>query len=291
MKYVEIGHKIWEYVNESAEANAKRLVIMASMHGDEPAGLAAIEFIKNWNLEVSKDIHSIKLIIGNPIALERNVRAVDIDLNRLWNEQENHDTNTVEYRRYLELRPFLFQPNTVLLDLHTTSAEHYPFVIVDHISDKLARAMIYHFPVRFISYNWSNFIGKKTATGGLFEYDPGAMAFTYELGQHLSSEAEEQGVQAVRAFINFYNTAHIPEERENSQVWLKVIQQFSLPEMEWKWHKVERGPFKISTGELLGYVDGIEYRAPVDGYLVMPNQKISKVNTDIGFFAVEGEKE
>lgn len=284
MEFKKVARDIFEHENPQADTNAKRLVVMASMHGNEPAGLSAFEYLKNTKIELSEGVKSVTLITGNPDALKQNVRAIDVDLNRVWNEQEDHDTTTIEYKRYLEIRPILFRAHTVLLDLHTTSSEHEPFIILDHPPTEEMIDFVSHMPSEFITYNWLGFIGRKTVSGGLQSYDSNTLSFAYELGQHASEVAKENAVLAVDAFLAYYNNSS-PKKNSN-QKWLKVIQQLDLPDAKWEWVKDEKGPFPISVGEQIGVVDGVAYHAPVDGFLIMPNKLFSRVNPDVCFFAV-----
>lgn len=284
--FTEVKEKIWECENQHAEADARRLVIMGGVHGDEPAGVAALEYVKTLKQDLPKHIRSLTLIVGNPKALEKGVRGIDADLNRLWNDEEDHDTTSLEYKRHLEIRSVLFRPSTVLFDIHTTSAEHHPFVILDHTPDQETYDAIHALPATFVTWNWSEFIGKKTISGGLHTYGNNCVSLTCEMGQHDSPQSVENAIQAVSAFLDFYFSGEKPSQKK-PQRWLKVLQQFSLREMNWEWEKEEVGPYEIKAGEVIGYVDGIKYYAPVNGFLLMPNKKFSQTNPDVCFFAVE----
>ena len=52
--------------------------VVGLIHGDEPCGKEAIERFKDSNYEVEK---SVKLILVNEKAAEKNVRYIDCDLN------------------------------------------------------------------------------------------------------------------------------------------------------------------------------------------------------------------
>ena len=203
MNFTEIGEQIWEIRNPNGKPDGKRIAIVAALHGDEPAGLASFEYLKNTNLNLNSSIHSIVLITGNIEALKVGKRALQLDLNRVWNENENHDTNTIEYRRYLEMRPALFRPNTVMLDLHTASAAHMPFAILDAPPTEEMIAALSYLPIEYVTYNWREFIGKRTISGGLHGYDQDALAIGYESGQHASPDSKTNAIDAVKALIDF----------------------------------------------------------------------------------------
>jgi predicted deacylase len=99
------------------------LVIVGGVHGDEPCGVRAIE----WLLETQPDVaRPVRLIVANELALEAGVRFLDADLNRSFayvSEGTAHEASLAE-RLKREI-----QGKTVL-SVHSTQSTHDPFAIV-----------------------------------------------------------------------------------------------------------------------------------------------------------------
>lgn len=172
------------------------VVVIAGVHGNEPAGIYAILDLLDSLKEAQPDFRG-KLIglAGNLAALKNNVRFIDRDLNRMWN-RENIETafkpslsngskprcaeldevralyDEIKGIMERETGPFYF------IDLHTTSSVSPPFIPFD---DTLSnRAFVEHFPLPKIL--------------GIEEFLPGTIlsymthynvvAIGYEAGQH-----------------------------------------------------------------------------------------------------------
>ena len=113
------------------------LIVMAAMHGNEPAGVKALEYlfkmlevepITNHNFQFRGEILGL---IGNLKAFERNQRFIDHDLNRIWIETPTSWGREInELTEKLEIIELINDKLTnsnhrdvILLDLHTTSSD------------------------------------------------------------------------------------------------------------------------------------------------------------------------
>jgi predicted deacylase len=100
------------------------LAIVGGIHGDEPCGRYAVEQL----LEESPDVRRpVALIIANERALERGVRYVEEDLNRVFPgdpDGESHESR-LAHRLVQELR------DCTVFSLHSTQSYAAPFALVD----------------------------------------------------------------------------------------------------------------------------------------------------------------
>ena len=122
------------------------LICMAGMHGNEPAGILALESIterlSSGNYPMKGSFIAIR---GNMNALRLTNRFVDEDLNRIWKLDEMEiltgnrkgelpwSCEREEQSELFELLAPMFaipKSATFLMDLHTTSAASAPFVIM-----------------------------------------------------------------------------------------------------------------------------------------------------------------
>lgn len=117
------------------------LVVTAGLHGNEHAGIEACEQLLD-HLGGKHVFGEVHLIAGNLKALEKSVRCIDTDLNRVWDierverdlEQgplheeigaeadEMHELNQLIHRLMKE------RSDIVFIDLHTTSSQTVPFI-------------------------------------------------------------------------------------------------------------------------------------------------------------------
>ncbi len=115
------------------------LVVIGGLHGNEPAGVAAIERVMADLERLRPPIRGRVIAMrGNRRALQRNVRFIDRDLNRGWDTPSvarvlDGDLRTVEDEEQRELL-LAFAPHiegakrpVMFLDLHSTSGPAVPF--------------------------------------------------------------------------------------------------------------------------------------------------------------------
>ena len=175
------------------------LVCVGGVHGNEPAGVRALENVlrelRGGSAPASRG--TFVALAGNPGALEASVRFRDRDLNRQWTDprtQELRGDGSVrpelgpegrEQKRLLDILEETLEEDrrgpAYLVDLHTTSSESPPFGIVGRREPcrRFSRA----FPIPHVR--------------GLERHLPGMLAdwacrrgfasFTAEAGQHGAS--------------------------------------------------------------------------------------------------------
>lgn len=149
---------ICEYVNTDLEKPV--VVFFAGIHGNEPSGVNALKTLNNeWK---SSELNgSSYAIYGNKWALKEGVRFHAEDLNRMWTSDRiaelagdqwkptNNDEK--EQRAIWDLvKTILDRHNGPIyfIDLHTTSGETKPFVVMN--DSLLNRAFTMHFPLPVI---------------------------------------------------------------------------------------------------------------------------------------------
>lgn len=126
------------------------VVILGGVHGDETCGVVAIDSLRKLRIKKGKLI----LIYGNPLAIERGVRFVDENLNRLF--CQDHDLSekvkrSYEYRRSRQILPYLDTADYVL-DLHASfTPASKPFIICE----QNAREYVQYLPQSLICYGFT----------------------------------------------------------------------------------------------------------------------------------------
>lgn len=172
------------------------VIVTAGIHGNEPAGVEAATRVLERLAEARPQARGeLIALAGNLVALSRNERFIDKDLNRIWTP-ENVEAliarkvdGAVEDRQQRELLEILgrlldgARGTVIFLDLHTSSAAGPPFLT---IGDTLRnRAFALRFPLPVI-------LGlEEQVDGALLEYmnNFGAITMGVEGGHHESGES------------------------------------------------------------------------------------------------------
>lgn len=100
------------------------LAILGGIHGDEPCGVQAIETLLDADPDVERPV---KCIIANERALERNVRYVEADMNRVFPGDSTAET----YERRLAAALLEELRGCTTLSMHSTQSYSEPFAIVE----------------------------------------------------------------------------------------------------------------------------------------------------------------
>lgn len=103
-------------------AGRPSVAIVGAIHGDEPCGATAIERLLDDDPPVRKPV---KLVIANDEALEQDVRYVDADLNRAFDDSVPEDA----HERALAAQLATELEGTTVLSIHSTQSYPYPFAI------------------------------------------------------------------------------------------------------------------------------------------------------------------
>jgi predicted deacylase len=179
------------------------ILFFAGIHGNEPAGVLALEkALGDLESQKEKIAGTIYGIIGNRNALSLNKRYIDVDLNRIWislyMDKLEYNPNLLEEEKemneLLQLIHPIIENATVpvyFIDFHTTSSKSYPFIT---INDALInRKFAMKFPVPIV-------LGiEEYLEGPMLSYinQKGYVALGFEAGQHL----DENSVKNTVSFI------------------------------------------------------------------------------------------
>jgi succinylglutamate desuccinylase len=181
-----------------------RLVCVAGLHGNEPAGVAALERVFAALANVAEPLAGgIAGFAGHLGALAAGRRYLDRDLNRMWREptlaavrsgerhtREDHELAALDAALAAELASAAPR-RAFLLDLHTTSGAGPPFAILD---DSLPnRRFALAFPVPLVLGLEEELVG--TLVFGLSAR--GVTSLAFEGGRHDDPAAVDRCEAAV----------------------------------------------------------------------------------------------
>lgn len=253
-----------------------RLLVTAAVHGNEKCGTKAImRLLAQMDKgEIMLKKGTVRFIpICNPAAYEKNVRFVEVNLNRII---DRHDTPKNDEEHFAtQIVPHI-EWCTHLFDIHSYRADDIPFVFVDGEGEKdffvgaqtNCRHMVKnHMAMVKKAGKAENF--KSVKTCGLLN---NKICATLECGQHDSPHAPERAYQSL---INLLTAlGMIDEGREKyTQDWVsctaEVIAYKKKPgHLVKKWANFE----PVKKGDIIArYDDGEEEISPCDGVIYLPN--------------------
>ncbi len=184
--------------NITSDTPGPTMVFFGGIHGNEPAGVLALEQVLRVFMrgEVGLKCGSLIAMRGNPPALMRKERFLDHDLNRLWRKHrmagilENPGSDRSSEEEQLAIlhqgvHEILsgYEPPFYFFDLHTTSSRSLPFITIN--DSLINRRFSVHFPVPVI-------LGiEEYLDGPLLSYinELGYLALGFEAGQHDDPQA------------------------------------------------------------------------------------------------------
>lgn len=290
------------------------LIVFGGMHGNEPAGIRAIEMmakmlivepITNPEFEYNG---SFLGLIGNLQAYKKNQRFITQDLNRSFTRKnieivENHSEHELK-DELLEIKQILnvvrstideIKPEkVVVLDLHTTSSYGGIFTITTDDPESLRIAVELHAPVIKGMLN-----GIKGTTLHYFieeNFNVDMTPVTFESGQHDETLSINRAIAAITNCMRTIGSVS-PEHVENQHDKLLIEHSKDLPKVSEliSKHNINEGDNftmcpnyknfqKIRSGEIIAKDNDGPIEAPEDALLLMP---LYQSQGEDGFFLIK----
>lgn len=257
---------------------------IGGMHGNEPAGVFALQDV----------LHSLRTrrlpfrgrllaLTGNCAALARGCRYIDEDFNRLWvserlegmgkpcAEPTSEEQEQQELLAAIETALAQREGPAVFLDLHTTSAEGQPFVVIG--DSLLNRRFAFGLQAPVI-------LGlEEQLEGTLLNYlsEQGHVVIGFEGGQHASPDAVQNHTAAIWSVLTTSGCLRPQDAPKKTQA-----EQPICPVVEIRYHHlIQAGDdfamepgftnFQpVRRGQLLAHDRHGQIRAQESGQILMP---------------------
>ncbi len=276
------------------------VVVFGGIHGNEDAGVKALEIICNHinknDIRLNGNFYAIK---GNLKALAKDERFIDLDLNRLWTDElvsaivESKLAKFSESDELVDLRKILIhlfkyhEGPFYFLDIHTTSAFSVPFIT---ISDSLNNR-------RFASkFKIATVLGiEEFLEGPLLTYlnEFGHVSLGFEAGQHDEESSVVNSVDFIWKSLHLSKSITTKEykafkHRELIKYpiskFFHIVYKYTIQDKENFVMKRGYSNFKrIKKGVHLALSNGASVKSPRNGLIFMPLYQ--KQGND-GFFII-----
>lgn len=278
------------------------IIFFGGIHGNEIAGVQALNIVSQQLRQVKGSFKgNFYALAGNLKALKAGKRYISHDLNRIWfpvcRIPVSERANVPEYHEKIELLKAILkilenQRPTILIDLHTTSAQSIPFV---SISDTLKnRRITQSIPTPLV-------LGlEELLDGPMFSFysEQGLPTILFEGGQHESPASIQNHVAFIWWILNklgCLKKKQIPEFHKYVEI-LKInsLNEDRIFELKYR-YIIENGEqFKmkegfanfepIKKGQTLAKNQKGKILAPLSGRIFLPLYQPQGID---GFFIIK----
>lgn len=278
-----------------AERPGPHVMISAIVHGNEPAGAVAIDWLMREKVRPTRG--TMTLAFMNVEAYQRfdprdpnSTRWVDEDFNRVWADDVlKGDRDSVELRRARQVQPIVAAAD-FLLDIHTMQHLAPPVMMAGWLDKGVALARTVAVPELIIA-DRGHASGLRMRDHGAFA-DPGAKnaSVLIECGQHWEASS---GTLAVESTIRFLHGLEMidaavaknsgfdgPAAPQAHWIVQKAVtienEQFTFAQ------KFTGGEILPQAGTLLGHDGETAVHTPFDDcLLIMPSKRLWKGQTAV----------
>ncbi len=268
------------------------VVVLGGIHGNEPSGTRAaprvLQHLEENRLPLRGELVVLR---GNLAALAAGRRYIDLDLNRLWTTERiaslrnggpatpsSEGREQIEILEQLEAVASRNDGPLVVMDLHTTSSEGPPFIVMSDTlrNRRLALAML-----------GTVFLGlEESVDGTLLEFltERGHTAVVVEGGQHedpASERVHEAAVWMGLVASGALRAGDLPDLGDHRAVMREATR--GLPrfvELRQRWDVADEDRFRmepgyhgfqrVGRGEVVAQDRNGPIRFPESGRIVMP---------------------
>lgn len=284
------------------------VVAIGGMHGNEPAGVEALEqIIESLKAKVEFFNGRFLALRGNIEALEQQARYIDEDMNRIWlapiieniRQTPEFELASSERREIKSLLSILdeFIPQhsehpVIIVDVHSFSAEGAMFAITAPKPHHIQLFNKLHVPLVFGIENTLR------GTALRFYQDLGYVTFVIEGGQHQDEATVKNNAKAILALLDEVgcidsielsdfgrHEKYLSEHNKQLPPQVKLVYQHRVePNDDFKMQPGFKNFEPVEKGEWLASDKTGKILAQTDGYILMP---LYQAQGNDGFFIVE----
>ena len=214
------------------------IVLIGSIHGDEPVGKRVIEAIGEY--EILKG--TLITIIGNPLALKKKKRYIDDDLNRCFPGKRR---GSHEERLAYQIKRIISRAD-YCIDIHSTTTNTRYATIVKK-TNKGIRTLLSLFSPKHVVIMPSG-IGD----GSLINFCTAGISLEY--GQHYNEKTYKESLEEVIIILNNLGIIKTKIKQKKTKTQFFKIYQTEIKPKSFKMKKTLQNFTYIKKGELLGKV-------------------------------------
>jgi succinylglutamate desuccinylase len=276
----------------SSEDRTRCVVIIGGVHGNEPAGVRAINTVTTLARDGEWKIDgNVFGLIGNPKAFEQSVRFVEENLNRAFGRAEKE--NSYEAMRAIEIGMWLEElsqdfKEVYVLDLHSVSVGETRIAVFNADNARGKRMVEVVSPISLhLAYRDASLPG--TLVGAVERL--GGTGIVIECGNHSSETGASVALEHVENTLEFLGLL-----KEKSVTFRdKVAYEGSLrtytllapikPSKGFAFTLPVESEMALNEGQVFARDEHGEHRAPPGTFIMMPSKDPQPDDFDAGFLA------
>lgn len=242
------------------------VVILGGVHGNETCGVEALKELQNIKIEKGKLI----LIYGNPKAIERNVRYVEQNLNRMFCDEEKLTSElkaSYEYQRSRVILPYL-QLADYALDLHASfTPDSEPFIICE----SNALPLVQYLPQNRVCYGFT-----RLEPGGTDGYmnEKGKVGVCIECGYLNDPRSTQSAIQTAYLFLQALGMLSSSTLMTNqSQYYVEAYELYYTKTDSFKLARSFQDFEEIKVGEIIGYDGSITIQSKTNQMILFARNR------------------
>lgn len=242
------------------DAPGPRVAIFAGIHGNEQAGILALQELKDTLKLKSGEVY---LVVANAPAVAARVRAVNKNLNRCFSF--DNQGNTYEDERARDLMKLL-DSCEALLDLHAfKDTEGEPFVICEQPGLDLAS----YLDAKIISTGW---VKEEPGTADGYMSANGKIGICLECGPtaqttHYKAFAVENSL----SFLAYFGLIEKPLRKTSGQVILQAYKVILKPRGNFWLDPTLKNFQPLQVGQCYAISDKLQYIAQAGDCIIFPD--------------------
>jgi len=245
--------------------------ITVCSHGNEPAGLTAVDHLLN-TLRLSKILlkGEVYLVVNDLQAAIESKRFISVDMNRLpANAPRLENSEAYEVKRTHELLP-IWSRFDIGLDIHSTTQDAPPMII--SLGPVFHADLVKGFPIEIVISNIDRVQRGKPASA--FYGTGAAQVVAIEAGQHNSNGAGRVASVCAQALLINLGMLDGTVGAPVSYREYKVVDSIVLPDDSYETPADAFPNFqRVEKGTLIARGDGSDILMPMDGHVIMHNGK------------------
>ena len=278
---------LWTF---EADAPGPHVALSAIVHGNEPCGAIALDWLMRMELRPARG--KLSVVFVNIAAYEAfdpetpdATRWVDEDFNRLWGPGRLDDPDrpvTCEVARARELRPWLSTVD-LLLDIHSMQHKTEPLIIAGPVAKGRVLAREIGWPgIVVTDQGHAEGVRMRDFEGFADPASPKNAALV-ECGQHWEAEAAEVAKDCATGFLratgavapDFGAERMAARPPRPVQRVYEVSGPVTIETDAFRFAEAWRGFEHLEQGRLIGWDGEREVRAPHDPtVLIMPSRRL-----------------
>jgi len=271
------------------------VMISAVVHGNEPAGAVAIDWLMREKIRPSRGTLTLAFMnVDAYLRYDPNdpnaTRWVDEDFNRVWAQDVlDGDRDSSELRRARKVRPVVASVD-YLLDIHTMQHLAPPVMMAGWLDKGVALARRAGVPELIIA-DRGHAAGLRMRDHGAFaEPDAENAALLIECGQHWQASSADLAIESTVRFL--HGLGSIDPAVAESEGWdgpaapqshWVVREAITIESEKFTFaDKFSGGEILPAAGTLLGHDGDREVRTPFDDcLLIMPSKRLWRGQTAV----------